>query len=100
MFGSRIWRSSARTMRPTNEAETWANVWAYTTIPSAREIVVFRTVSFGADLLRRCPDGSWPRTPEAIESGDLVLESVGFQTPLPALYRTTRLARRSGGRVG
>jgi hypothetical protein len=33
---------------------------------------------------------------EAIESGDLVLESIGFQTPLTALYRTTRLAGRSG----
>jgi Uma2 family endonuclease len=87
-------------LSPSNEAETWANVWAYTTIPSVREIVVLRTVSIAADLLRRCPDGSWPRTPEAIEAGDLVLESIGFQTPLAALYRTTRLARRPGGRVG
>jgi Uma2 family endonuclease len=83
-----------------NEAETWANVWAYTTIPSVREIVVLQTVSIGAELLRRCPDGSWPRTPEAIESGDLVLESLGFQTSLTAVYRTTRLARRSGAAGG
>jgi Uma2 family endonuclease len=87
-------------LSPSNEAETWANVWAYTTIPSVREIVVLRTVSIGAELLRRCPDGSWARTPEAIEAGDLVLESIGFQTPLTALYRTTRLAGRSGAASG
>ncbi|MFZ0507321.1 MAG: Uma2 family endonuclease [Methylocella sp.] len=85
---------------PSNEAETWANVWAYATIPSVREIVVLRTVSIGADLLRRRADGSWPRTPEAIEVGDLVLESIGFRAPLIALYRTTRLAGRSGAAGG
>jgi putative restriction endonuclease len=79
---------------PSNEAETRANIWAYTTIPS-REIVVLRTVSIGADLLRRRPDGSWPRTPEVIEAGDLVLESIGFRAPLTAHHRTTRLAGRS-----
>jgi len=87
-------------LSPSNAAEAWANVWAYTTIPSVREIVVRRTVSIGADLLRRCPDGSWPRTPEAIEAGDLVLESIGFRAPLTALYRTTRLAGRSGAAGG
>jgi Uma2 family endonuclease len=87
-------------LSPTNVAETWANVWAYTTIPSVREIVVLRTVSIGTDLLRRCPDGSWPSTPEAIEAGDLILESIGFQAPLETLYRTTRLARRAGGPDG
>src|ERR1700736_5876157 len=59
-------------LSPSNEAETWANVWAYTTIPSVREIVVLRTVSIGAELLRRREDGAWPRTPDAIEAGDLV----------------------------
>jgi Uma2 family endonuclease len=86
-------------LSPSNEAETWANVWAYATIPSVREIVVLRTVSIGADLLRR-PDGSWPRTPETIEAGDLVLESIGFRAPLTALYRTTRLARQPGSPDG
>jgi Uma2 family endonuclease len=59
-------------LSPSNEAETSANVWAYTTIPSVREIVVLRAVSIGADLLRRRPDGFWPRTPEAIDAGDLL----------------------------
>ncbi|MGH6848893.1 MAG: Uma2 family endonuclease [Methylocella sp.] len=87
-------------LSPGNAAETWANVWAYTTIPSVREIVVLRTVSIGAELLRRREDGSWPRTPEAIEAGNLVLESIGFQAPLAALYRTTRLAGRAGAAHG
>ncbi|MGH6795232.1 MAG: hypothetical protein ACREDH_08550, partial [Methylocella sp.] len=77
-------------------AETWANAFASTTIPSVREIVVLRTVSIGAELLRRRADGSWPRTPEAIEAENLALESIGFKAPLAALYQTTRLAGRSG----
>lgn len=87
-------------LSPSNAAETWANVWAYTTILSVREIVVLGTVSIGAELLRRRADGSGPRTPEAIEAGNLVLESIGFHAPLAALYRTTRLAGRTGAAGG
>jgi len=87
-------------LSPSNEAETWANVWAYTTIPSIREIVVLKTVSIGAELLRRRADESWPRTPEAIEAGNLVLESIGFMVPLLALYRTMRLAGRADAAGG
>jgi Uma2 family endonuclease len=85
-------------LSPSNQVDTWANVWTYTTIPSVREILVLRTVEVGAELLRRQPDGSWPKEPEAIESGgDLLLESIGLRLPLAALYRTTRLARRPRG---
>lgn len=45
-------------LSPSNEAETWANVWAYTTIPSVQEILVLRAASIGADLLRRGSDGT------------------------------------------
>jgi len=79
-------------LSPSNQAETWANVWAYTTIPSVQEILVLKTASIGAELLRRNPDGSWPSQPLSIESGDLRLESIGFNFPLAAAYRTTRLA--------
>ena len=81
------------TVSTSNQTETWANVWAYTTIPSVREILVLRTVTVGADLLRRGPDGSWPREPDIITEGDLVLESIGLRTPLADLYRSTRLRR-------
>ena len=80
-------------LSPSNQAETWANVWAYTTIPSVREILVLRTVTVGADLLRRGPDGSWPRQPDIITEGDLALHSIGLRTPLAELYRNTRLRR-------
>ncbi|MGO9720338.1 MAG: Uma2 family endonuclease [Methylocella sp.] len=79
-------------LSPSNQAETWANVWAYTTIPSVQEILVLKTASIGAELLRRNPDGSWPSQPLPIETGDLTLESIGFNFPLAAAYRTTRLA--------
>lgn len=80
-------------LSPSNRAETWANVWTYTTIPSVREILILRTATIGADLLRRNPDGSWPEQPDEIMDGDLILESVGFRCRLVDLYRTTRLAR-------
>ena len=79
-------------LSPSNQAETWANVWTYTTIPSVQEILVLRTVAIGADILRRQPDGAWPERPQTIEAGELlVLESIGFRLALSDLYRTTRL---------
>ncbi len=78
-------------LSPSNQAETWANVWAYATIPSVQEIVVLRTVTVGAELLRRGADGGWPKEPERLAEGDLVLDSIGLRTPLAALYRGTRL---------
>jgi Uma2 family endonuclease len=82
-------------LSPSNQAETWRNVWAYTTIPSVQEILIVRTAAIGAELLRRNPDGTWPERPLLVEQGDLALDSIGFRVPLTALYRTTRLARAS-----
>ncbi len=81
-------------LSPSNHADTWANVWAYTTVPSVQEILVVRTDKIGAELLRRMPGGTWPDRPEVLDGGELTLESIGFEVPLPELYRTTRLARR------
>ena len=53
------------------------------------EIVVLRTDGIGAEILRRAADGAWPPEPEAAEAGDLVLNSIGLQTDLAALYRGT-----------
>jgi Uma2 family endonuclease len=44
-------------LSPTNESETWENVWTYVSIPSVREVLVLRSASIAADLLRRRPDG-------------------------------------------
>jgi len=81
------------TLSPSNEAETRANVWAFATIPSVREILLVQTAQIGAELLRREPDGAWPETPDMLGAGDtLSLPSIGFTAPLAALYRTTALA--------
>ena len=80
-------------LSPSNRAETWRNVWAFTTIPSLREILLLSSTSLRAELLRRGDDGSWPAASAVIENGDLILDSIGFTLPLADIYRTTRLAR-------
>ena len=80
-------------LSPSNEAETRANVWAYTTIPSVQEILVIRTTQIAAELLRRDQDGSWPESPEMLIGGDpLELASIGLTFKLSDAYATTRLA--------
>jgi Uma2 family endonuclease len=79
-------------LSPGNRADTWANVWAYTSIPSVREILVLKADVAGGDLLRRLPDGSWPDRPTWVD-GDLVFESIGFRIALGDLYARTPLAR-------
>jgi Uma2 family endonuclease len=76
---------------PSNRAEKWTNVWSYTTIPSVQEILVLHSASIGADLLRRGADGSWPERPQAIEQGDLMLDSIAYVGPIAAFYRNTWL---------
>ena len=83
----------AEILSPSNRAETWQNVWTFTTIPSLQEILLLSSTAIRAELLRREADGSWPATPTVIEDGDLMLDSIGFTVPLAAIYRTTRLAR-------
>jgi Uma2 family endonuclease len=76
-------------LSPSNPKDTWANVWAYTTIPSVAEILVLHTTAIGADLLRRDDGGDWPANPLTLGEGDeLTLESIGMHVPLAAFYRT------------
>jgi Uma2 family endonuclease len=86
-------------LSPSNRAETWTNVWSYTTMPSVREILVLHSARIGADLLRRGADGTWPERPEVIEQYDIVLESIGYTGPIAAFYRSTWLNDPSLGRV-
>ncbi len=80
-------------MSPSNERQTRANLWAFTTIPSVREILVISSVTIAAELLRRRPDGTWPEQPDMLGPGDgLVLDSIGYAGPLAAAYATTHLA--------
>ena len=78
-------------LSPSNRAETWSNVWTYTTIPSVQEILVVRSDEIGAELLRRQRDGTWPDTTLSLREGPLALESIGFTCDLTAVYRGTRL---------
>nr|WP_294555563.1 Uma2 family endonuclease [uncultured Rhodopila sp.] len=80
-------------LSPRNEAQTRANIWAYTTIPSVREILAVHSTRIEAELLRRGPDGNWPEEPLIVKAAEsLALDSIGFSTPLAAFYRTTALA--------
>ena len=80
-------------LSPSNQAETWANVWAYASIPSVQEILVLRSASIGADVLRRQADGAWPQQPINVEADDLALDSIGVRAPLADIYHNTRLRR-------
>lgn len=81
-------------LSPSNRSDC-GNVLTYPTIPTVQEVPVVHSTRICADLLRRGPGGVWPANPSAVESGNLVLDSIGFQTPLADIYRTTRLHRTS-----
>ncbi len=66
------------------------NVWAYTTIPGLREIPLLCSSGSKAELLRRNEDGTWPADPTIVRhDNSLALHSIGFVSPLSALYRTS-----------
>ncbi len=50
-------------LSPGNAADTRENVWACTTIPSIKEILVVHSARVFAELLRRQVDGTWPKSP-------------------------------------
>ena len=75
---------------PDNHVETWDNIWACASIPSVEELLVLHVEQVAADLLRRGADGHWPREPERLTEGDLVLHSIGLRVPLADLYGTAR----------
>ncbi|HET9019293.1 MAG TPA: Uma2 family endonuclease [Acetobacteraceae bacterium] len=79
-------------LSPNNYAETRANLWTYTTLPSVAEILVVNVARIEAELLRRGADGTWPEQPVILRDGDmLTLASIGLSLPLRAVYRTTSL---------
>ncbi|MGH7152678.1 MAG: Uma2 family endonuclease, partial [Acetobacteraceae bacterium] len=78
-------------LSPSNQAKTWTNVWAYTSVPSVQEILVLHSARVGAELLRRTPEGLWPNRTASLTAGELVLESIGFRVALAELYARTRL---------
>jgi Uma2 family endonuclease len=80
-------------LSPGNTADTWDNVWSYTTIPSVREIAVVHSTRVLVELLRRDAEGHWPPEPEEIgPGGTLRMESIGYAGPLADIYAQTHLA--------
>jgi Uma2 family endonuclease len=80
-------------LSPSNESETRANIWAYTTIPTVHEILAVRSTRMEVELLRRRPDGNWPESPEIVTGAAvLVLRSIGFQASLATFYRTAEVS--------
>jgi Uma2 family endonuclease len=81
------------TLSPSNEAQTRANIWAYTTIPSVQEILAVHSTRIEAELLRRGADGNWPAEPDILTDADtLSLSTIFYVVRLAAFYRTTALA--------
>jgi Uma2 family endonuclease len=80
-------------LSPGNVPDTWDNVWAYTTIPSVREIAVVHSTRVLAEVLRRGADGHWPEEPEEVgPDAALRLESIAVALPLREAYAQTHLA--------
>ena len=82
-------------LSPTNESDTWENVWTYVVDSQAsRRCWCCRSASIAADLLRRRTDGTWPDEPIQIGRGDMLhLECIGLTSPLADLYIGTYLGR-------
>ncbi len=79
-------------LSPSNKAKTWTNVWASTTIPSVREIVVVQSERIEILVLRVSPERLWPDNPEKCLAGDsLRLDSIGFACPVEEIYADTPL---------
>ena len=81
-------------LSPSNQAQTWINVWSFTTIDSVREIVLVRTDQMEASLLQRRADGGWPSNALPLGPAELLrLDSLEFAVPVRDIYRGTRLAQ-------
>jgi Uma2 family endonuclease len=80
-------------LSPSNESETRANIWAYTTIPTVLEILAVHSTRMEAELLRRRPDGNWPESAEIVVGAAIPeLRSIGFQASLATFYRTAEVS--------
>lgn len=84
----------AEILSPSNENETRANAWAYTTIPSVHEILLISSTAIDGELYRRDSDGTWPPRPMPLSRGrHLELFSLDRMTlSFQAIYATSSLA--------
>jgi Uma2 family endonuclease len=81
-------------LSPYNERDTRANVWAYMSIPTVREILLLSSTDLRGELLRRRPNGTWPAEAALLRPDDEVrLQAIDFACPLRAFYATSGLAQ-------
>jgi Uma2 family endonuclease len=79
-------------LSPGNKANTWANVHAYQSIPTLREILIVASDKRHAKLFRVAPDGLWAEDAiEISDNGTIDLESIGIAITLADTYRLTHL---------
>lgn len=79
-------------LSPSNEPDTWDNVWTYASVPSVREILVVHSTRVLVELLRRQDDGGWAENPVRLGIGEHVeLTSIGFGCDVASIYRGTPL---------
>jgi len=81
-------------LSPTNAADTYENVRAYSTLPTVQQILVVQSTRVGAELLTRGADGAWPANADMIEAGGVLrLASIGLELALGEIYVGTYLAQ-------
>lgn len=79
-------------LSPSNAGATSGNIWAYSTIPTLREMLVVRSTRVGVRVLRRLPDGSWPQASPSLGLADpFELECIGLTAPVADIYADTHL---------
>ena len=69
-------------------------LWAYTSLPTVREVLLLSSVAIRAELLPADAEGAWPEMPQIVADGQLRLESIGFEARLLDLYATSSLGER------
>ncbi|HKM60854.1 MAG TPA: Uma2 family endonuclease [Acidisphaera sp.] len=76
-------------LSPSNERQTRANVWAYQSIPSVREIVLLHSQAIAAEVRARATGEPWPDVPHYLGEDDrLRLDSIGADFALRDVYAT------------
>jgi Uma2 family endonuclease len=78
-------------LSPGNQADTWSNVWTYTSIATVQDILILHSTRVAAELLRRTGDGGWPGQTTTICEGNLVFNSIDFAVPLAEIHDGTGL---------
>ena len=74
-------------LSPGNQRQTRANVWAYQSIPSVREIVLLHSRAIAAEVRRRAAGEPWPDSPHYFGHNErLRLESIDAEFALRDLY--------------